>query len=72
LLKKEKKKKKRKKLRIPSSGIEETDRQQEASRYTEGKMAFIHINSKVPLSIWIRTPPHWKSAFGWGATTLLY
>lgn len=35
-------------------------------------MAPIHINSKMSLSIWIRTPLHWKSAFRWGLATLLY
>lgn len=46
-----------------SSEVEETDRQQEASRYAQGKMAPIHINSKMPLNIWIRTSLHCKSAF---------
>lgn len=44
-----------------SSGVEEARQsQQEASRQAEGKMALLHISSKMSLSHWVRSPLHWK------------
>lgn len=50
------------------SGVEETESQQDTSRYAQRKLAPIHIYCKMSVSIWIRTPLHWKSAFRWGAS----